>query len=75
MSPSYISHVFSMVKGTTFIDYLNSLRIRKATEMLRFSARPITEITMEAGFKNISHFNKIFKKYMGITPSNYKKNQ
>ncbi len=73
MSPSYFSHIFKMIKGQTFIEYLNNVRIREAMELLKNTDMNITEISFEAGFGNLGHFNRMFKRIAGTTPKEYRK--
>lgn len=73
MSPTYFSSVFKLVKGMGFSDYLNYLRILKATQLLVETDKSVTEIVFEAGYNNVAHFNKTFKKLVGITPTEYRK--
>lgn len=73
MAPSYFSSLFKLIKGATFIEYLNDLRIHQAMELLLTTDTSITEIGFKVGYNNIGHFNKMFKKVTGITPSEYRK--
>lgn len=73
MSPSYFSHIFKMIKGQTFIEYLNNVRIREAMELLKTTDMNITEISFESGFGNLGHFNRMFKRIAGTTPKEYRK--
>lgn len=74
MAPSYFSSVFKLMKGATFIEYLNDIRIRQTMELLLTTDLSITEISFQVGYNNIGHFNKMFKKVTGVTPSQYRKN-
>ena len=72
VSPYYISHLFRDEMGTTFIDYLTRVRIDHAKEFLEEGLS--SEQTAEkAGFGDVSYFTKIFKKYVGVTPSKFRK--
>lgn len=73
MSPSYFSHIFKMIKGQTFIEYLNNVRIREAMALLKTTDMNITEISFESGFGNLGHFNRMFKRIAGTTPKEYRK--
>jgi AraC-like DNA-binding protein len=56
--------------GIRFTRHLNELRLTAACEALRQQKdKPITVIAMESGFSDISHFNRLFKKRFGVTPS------
>lgn len=69
MSPQYFSTVFKKLTGSSFVDYVNKLRINKAVEMLEGTNRKITSIAMECGFNNTATFNESFRKFTGKTPS------
>lgn len=73
ISTYYFSRTFKRVTGLTFIDYLNSVRIKEAQKLLRKTNMSITEISEAVGFKNTTHFGRIFKKISGISPLAYKK--
>ena len=75
--PSYLSREFSKYfDDLSFGDYIRKLRIEKATTLLMGSQYSLAEIAYLTGFSDQSHFNRIFKKHIGITPSQYRrKNQ
>jgi len=75
--PSYLSREFSKYfDDLSFGDYIRKLRIEKATTLLKGSQYSLAEIAYITGFSDQSHFNRIFKKNLGITPSQYRrKNQ
>lgn len=58
--------------GKTFVDYLNAVRIGYASQMLVEKDLSVSEIAFKCGFNNIGHFNRIFKKNKGVTPSQYR---
>ncbi len=66
-----LSRAFKQVSGTTFIDYLTHLRLEKAKTALRETDRKIHDIATGVGYQH-TYFNRIFKKYEGITPSQYR---
>lgn len=72
MSESAFSHFFKKKTGCSFIDYLNSVRIGKASQMLIDTTHSINEICYSCGFNNLSNFIRIFKKIKGPTPSEYR---
>lgn len=72
MSDSAFSHFFKKKTGCSFIDYLNSVRIGKASKMLFDTTHSINEICYSCGFNNLSNFIRIFKKIKGSTPSEYR---
>jgi AraC-like DNA-binding protein len=72
MSESAFSRFFKAQTGNTYSDHLTSLRIWMARKRLAETETPITEICFEAGFNNISNFNRIFLRAAGMTPSKYR---
>lgn len=75
LSRYYVSHLFKELMNTTFIGYLNELRLARAAMLLTTTDIPVIEIAGMAGFNNISNFNRAFKMYYNITPSKYRKNE
>lgn len=75
LSRYYISHLFKELMNTTFISYLNELRLTRASMLLTTTDIPIIEIAGMSGFNNISNFNRAFKMYYDTTPSKYRKNE
>ncbi|WP_331436784.1 helix-turn-helix domain-containing protein [Gordoniibacillus kamchatkensis] len=73
ISSGYLSTYFKEKTGVNFIDYLNDLRIRKAKEMLLESGCRIQDVARKAGYQNMNSFNRMFKKFCGITPSEFRK--
>jgi AraC-like DNA-binding protein len=75
INPSYLSREFSKYfENLSFGDYIRKLRIEKATHLLETTNYPLTEIAYLTGFSDQSHFNRIFKKHVGMTASEYRKN-
>lgn len=74
VSPSHLSYLFRHHLGRSFKQILSELRIEKVKEI--FSTEPnkkITVASLEVGFGDLSHFEKIFKRYTDMTPREYKK--
>ena len=65
-----ISAVFEKYSGMSINRYINTMRIRKVNHMLS-EDMSVTEAAFECGFQNMRTFNNIYKKIMGITPSEY----
>lgn len=76
MSPNYFSSFFKKTNGITLWDYINNKRINMAVQLLREngSGKNILEIATLCGFNNTTHFNKMFKRITGMTPTKYRKN-
>ena len=69
--PSFCRY-FKKIAGKTFTRFVNEVRIVHATKLLAEQQSSITEICYECGFNNFSHFNKIFKSFVGKNPSEYR---
>ncbi len=73
MEPTYFSKIFKDVTGKDFREYLNDHRITKAKEiLLNGSKLSITEIALALGFGDITTFERIFKRTVGLTPMQYR---
>ena len=64
---------FKQATGGTIVDYMNYVRLHRAQEMLAERSRNMIEIAFECGFGSVQYFNKVFRKYMGCSPSALKK--
>ncbi|PZD93780.1 AraC family transcriptional regulator [Paenibacillus sambharensis] len=73
ISPYYLSRCFKKVTGFTFIEFLTLTRIREAQLLLRRTDRKVIDIAQAAGFDNIAHFGRTFKKATGLTPGAYRR--
>lgn len=73
VSANHFSALFSQQMGETFIEYLTNIRMNKARELLRCTDLRSGEIAMEVGYKDPHYFSFLFKKTVGITPSEYRK--
>ena len=73
VSANHFSALFSQNMGQTFIEYLTSLRMSKAKELLRCTAKRSSEIAGEVGYKDAHYFSYLFKKTQKMTPSEYRK--
>lgn len=73
ISPVYLSRLFKKEEGINFLDYLNQYRIDIAKGLLCDVRYNVIEVAEQSGFKNTRYFSKIFKKLVGITPSEYRK--
>lgn len=72
ISPYYFSKVFKDETGVNFIEYLTNLRIERAKDLLRNSDMSIKQICSEAGYSDPNYFSRIFRKTVGVTPTEYK---
>ena len=72
VSPQYLSKLFKEETGENFIEYLTGIRIRNAKIMLEGDELSIKEICYSIGYSDPNYFSRIFKKIVGVTPTEYK---
>ncbi len=72
VSPNHFSTIFSQETGGNFIEYLTHVRIARAKQLLRTTAKKSAEIAYEAGFGDPHYFSFIFKKNTGISPREFR---
>ena len=72
-SPSYFSAAFKRTFGASPHAYLMKRRIAMAVEQMLGSAAPLSEIAMNCGFADQAHFSRQFRRLMGSTPSNWRR--
>jgi len=72
MSPNYFSSFFKKVTGKSYVEYLIRMRLNKAEELLYTTDGNISDIALECGFRNISNFYRLYKKYKGTVPKRTK---
>ncbi|ASV56895.1 MULTISPECIES: helix-turn-helix transcriptional regulator [Lelliottia] len=73
-SRSYVSRKFHSETGEKIHDYLNTLRLRKACECLLHSDESVRDIGARVGFSDVTYFISAFRKGIGETPLQYRKN-
>ena len=73
-SPNYFSAEFKKETGVEFQKYLRNLRLDFAMKLLKLSRLSVTEVCFECGFNTLAHFLSAFKSFVGVTPSEYRKN-
>ncbi len=72
LAPSYLSFIFKQEAGTNFVDFLNQIRLEKAKQLLMISDCKSYEVSYKVGYNNPTYFSTIFKKYVGVSPTEYK---
>ena len=72
MSESEFSRVFKKEHGHTFCEYLLKYRINKACEQMTDASVHVKTIAFNVGFNDLSYFSRTFRRYTGVTPSQYK---
>ena len=72
LHPSYFSTVFKNAAGLSFKEYLNKVRIEESKILLQNTDFSIIDIAVAVGFEDQSYFSKVFKKYTGTTPKQFR---
>lgn len=72
ISPYYFSKLFKEETGENFIEYLTSVRIGRAKELLGSTDKSMKEICCEVGYSDPNYFSRSFKKNVGVTPTEYR---
>lgn len=72
MNPCYLSHLFKKEVGISISDYMQKERIEESKKLILSGKKSLVDIYVPLGFIDQSHFSKTFKKFVGITPKEYK---
>ncbi|MNJ56780.1 Arabinose operon regulatory protein [compost metagenome] len=72
LNPSYFSRYFKRMTGATFTDYVHQYKMKLATKMLKMSNQNLESMAIGLGYSDRTYFSKVFKKYVGLTPSEFK---
>jgi len=75
LSRARMFEVFKQATGLTPNDYLVRRRIQQARELLQETERSITDIALATGFSSSQYFSQVFRKYVGVTPSEYRRSR
>ena len=73
VTSSYLSRVFRTETGMKITDFLTRCRIEEAKRLLRTTDQSVSDIAVESGFESFSYFSTVFKKVVGMTPVQYRK--
>ncbi|HSB71520.1 MAG TPA: response regulator [Candidatus Methylomirabilis sp.] len=73
MSKFHFCRIFKGGTGLTFREFLARRRIARAIDLLRDRQRSLTDIYLEVGFKDMSHFSRVFRRLIGQSPSHYRR--
>jgi len=73
LHPNYLNRIFKRKMGISLSTYLLHERIMKAKELLSNTDIPVSLVAAFVGYTNFSHFSRLFKKYVGVTPKEYRK--
>ena len=72
LSEGYFCRQFKEATGSTFVEYLNFVRIYNAEKLLTRTEKPILDISMDVGFSTISYFNRTFRRFKSCSPRSYR---
>jgi YesN/AraC family two-component response regulator len=72
INSNYLSEKFKQITGINFVEYVARTRFERARDLLRNSNRRISEIAFAAGFQSLSQFNRVFKKFSGKSPTEFR---
>jgi len=73
LSPCYFSRLFSEIKGLNFSKYLTQVRIEKSKKLLINTNLNIKQVCKQIGYRDSRYFSMVFKQYVGITPTGYRR--
>lgn len=73
LSPGYLSALFKKQYDQSFVEFINEEKCRRACELIRQGQHRINEISYMLGFENAYYFTRVFKRYTGMTPTEYQK--
>ena len=71
-SKTYLSTLFKSHKKTSIMNFYNALKIKEAKKLIRDKGYSVSEVSRKLDFNNPYYFSKVFKRYEGISPSEYK---
>ena len=72
-NPAYLSRFYKANTGVNLMTHLYSVRIQKARELLLSSNDKVSDIARKTGFCSTKYFNRVFKKVVGISPSQFRR--
>ncbi|WP_248923878.1 response regulator [Paenibacillus hamazuiensis] len=72
MNPSYLSRLYKQLTGTGISEFILEVRMEKAKELLKLSRHKVQDISRMTGFETPAYFTRLFKKYTGLTPQEYR---
>lgn len=75
VSPSHFSRLIRKRFGQSFTDLLNQMRIDRAVELLNNTDKPLKSIALETGFADQSYFTKVFRRWRGTPPAQFRRHQ
>jgi AraC-like DNA-binding protein len=71
-NPSYFSRLFHREAGLPLVEFINRCRVEKSCQLLKRTDAAIVEIAIAVGYNNLSHFNRSFRRFIGMSPREYR---
>jgi AraC family transcriptional regulator len=71
--PNHLARSFRLVHGVTIGGYVRNLRIQDACSKLSATDLPMTEVALACGFSDQSHLSRLFRRYMGVSPRQFRR--
>ncbi len=75
MSPFYFSRQVKAATGKTFLEYITTYRIERAKQRLASTELSVSEVGRAVGYPDSNYFTKVFKRFVGCTPTAYRASQ
>jgi AraC-like DNA-binding protein/ligand-binding sensor protein len=72
LNPTYFSTLFKQSTGSSFKEYLNMVRVEESKRLLANTDYSLIDIAIATGFEDQSYFTKVFKRYTGLTPKQFR---
>jgi AraC-like DNA-binding protein len=72
VSPTHFARTFREAYGATPHQYLLARRMERACFLLRETDRPVTEVSLDVGFRSLGSFSHTFSRWLGVSPSAYR---
>lgn len=74
LAPAYLSRSFKKQTGQNLIAYMTEKRLKKAVDYIKIKEMSLTEIAFLVGYSDYTYFNKVFRRYMGVSPTQFRDN-
>ena len=72
LNPTYLSERFKQVTGMSPLQFVKRERIARAQQLVRETSRSLIEIALEVGYRSPSHFARVFRRVVGVTPTEFR---
>jgi two-component system response regulator YesN len=75
LSATHLARIFHQATGHTLTERLIELRMTSAKQLLLESTLPVSEISFQVGYSSFSHFARLFRQKVGVSPTDYRRSQ